>query len=63
MLFNALWRAKRMEWMLSCVWKQQASLHKMAKTVPELRPLLHIANLLAAEMIHFIHQVQFEFAA
>jgi len=25
MLFNALWRAKRIEWMLSCVWKKQAS--------------------------------------
>ncbi len=24
MLFNALWRAKRIEWMLSCVWKRQA---------------------------------------
>ena len=24
MIFNALWRAKRVEWMLSCVWKRQA---------------------------------------
>jgi gamma-tubulin complex component 3 len=28
MLFNALWRAKRIEWMLSCVWKKQASKFK-----------------------------------
>ena len=59
MLFNALWRAKRIEWMLSCAWKQQAGLHKMCKTVPELKPLLHIANLLASEMIHFIHQLAY----
>lgn len=59
MLFNALWRAKRIEWILSCVWKQQAALHKMCKSVPELKPLLHIANLLASEMIHFIHQLAY----
>ncbi len=59
MLFNALWRAKRIEWMLSCVWKRQAGLHKMSKTIPELRPLLHIANLLTSEMVHFIHQLAY----
>ena len=31
----------------------------MCKTVPELKPLLHIANLLASEMIHFIHQLAY----
>eukprot|EP00095_Tigriopus_kingsejongensis_P010994 maker-scaffold281_size224178-snap-gene-1.36 protein:Tk10994 transcript:maker-scaffold281_size224178-snap-gene-1.36-mRNA-1 annotation:"gamma-tubulin complex component 3" len=59
MLFNALWRAKRIEWLLSCVWRNQACLHKMTRTVPELKPLLHIANLLASEMIHFIHQLAY----
>ena len=59
MLFNALWRAKRIEWILSCVWKRQASLHKMARVVPEIKPLLHLANLLASEMIHFIHQLAY----
>ncbi len=59
MLFNALWRAKRIEWMLSCVWKRQAALHKMGKTIPELKPLLHIANLLTSEMVHFIHQLAY----
>jgi hypothetical protein len=29
MLFNALWRAKRMEWVLSKVWKRLATLHKV----------------------------------
>lgn len=59
MLFNALWRAKRIEWLLSCVWRDQTVLAKMTKTVPELRPLLHIANLLCSEMIHFIHQLAY----
>ena len=31
----------------------------MCKTVPELKPLLHIANLLASEMIYFIHQLAY----
>ena len=59
MLFNALWRSKRIEWLLSCVWKRQASLHKMTKTVPELKPILHLANLLSSEMVHFVHQMAY----
>ena len=59
-LFNALWRAKRLEWLLSGVWKNLASMHKMqSRMVPELSPPLHIANLLASEMIHFIHQLAY----
>jgi len=59
MLFNTLWRAKRMEWVLSCTWKKLASLHKMARQLPELGPVLHLANLVASEMIHFIHQMAY----
>jgi len=59
MLFNTLWRAKRMEWVLSCTWKKLASLHKMARQLPELVPVLHLANLVASEMIHFIHQMAY----
>lgn len=35
------------------------ALHKMCKTIPELKPLLHIANLLTSEMVHFIHQLAY----
>ena len=57
-LFNALWRAKRMEWILSCVWTRQSGMHKMMKrSLPELKPILHLANLLSSEMVHFVHQV------
>ena len=56
MLFNTFWRV---EWILSCSWKKLASLHKMARQLPELSPVLHLANLLANEMIHFIHQMAY----
>ena len=60
MLFNSLWRAKRMEWMLARVWTRQTSLHKIAlPSVPELQLILHKTNLLSSEMIHFVHQVSF----
>jgi len=59
MLFNTLWRAKRMEWVLSCTWKKLASLHKMARQIKELGPVLHLANLIASEMIHFVHQLAY----
>ena len=59
MLFNTLWRAKRMEWVLSCSWKKLASLHKISRQLSELTPVLHLANLVASEMIHFIHQMAY----
>ena len=58
MLFNSLWRAKRMEWILARVWTRQTNLNKVCLPyVPELRSILHTANLLSSEMIHFVHQV------
>lgn len=58
MLFNSLWRAKRMEWILARVWTRQTSLHKIAlPVIPELQSILHTTNLLSSEMIHFVHQV------
>ena len=59
MLFNTLWRAKRMEWVLSGVWQKLASLHKMTRQLKELSPVLHFANLVASEMIHFVHQLAY----
>ena len=31
----------------------------MARQIAELRPVLHLANLVASEMIHFIHQMAY----
>jgi len=50
-----------MEWILSSVWTCQTGMHKMCKNVPELKPVLHLANLLASEMIHYVHQVKIDY--
>ncbi|PSN36317.1 hypothetical protein C0J52_15165 [Blattella germanica] len=59
MLFNALWRAKRMEWILSRMWKRQITSSKLLRKLPELTPVLQQAHLLTSEMVHFIHQMQY----
>ena len=51
MLFNTLWRGKRMEWLLSCVWTRGTALGKMARTLTELKPVLHVSHLLSSEMV------------
>ena len=48
-----------MEWVLSGVWQKLASLHKMTRQLKELSPVLHYANLVASEMIHFVHQLAY----
>jgi len=59
MLFNALWRGKRMEYMLSCMWTKGTSLHKMARILTEMGNVLQRAHLLSSEMIHFVHQLAY----
>ncbi|XP_071440616.1 gamma-tubulin complex component 3-like [Hetaerina americana] len=59
MLFNTLWRAKRMEWILSCMWKRQVTSVKMLRKLPELRPIQQQMHLLISEMVHFVHQMQY----
>jgi len=59
MLFNALWRGKRMEYMLSCMWTKGTALHKMARTLTEMGNVLQRAHLLSSEMIHFVHQLAY----
>jgi gamma-tubulin complex component 3 len=58
-LFNALWRAKRMEWILSGMWKRQITSAKLLRKLPELAPILQQAHLLTSEMVHFVHQMQY----
>lgn len=61
MLFNALWRAKRIEWILSLMWKRLTTSAKMLPRIPELSPVLQQLYLLSSEMIHLIHQLQYYF--
>ncbi|XP_021963401.1 gamma-tubulin complex component 3 [Folsomia candida] len=58
-LFNALWRFKRIEMILSTLWKDQTALFKFQRVIPELGPVLHRSQLLISEMIHFVHQTQY----
>uniref|UniRef100_A0A3P8UTE0 Tubulin gamma complex component 3 n=1 Tax=Cynoglossus semilaevis TaxID=244447 RepID=A0A3P8UTE0_CYNSE len=58
-VFNFLWRAKRMEYTLTDIWKGQMCNGKLLKTMPELSGVLHQCHILASEMVHFIHQMQY----
>lgn len=59
MLFNALWRAKRMEFALSRALKRQLTAAKQMRCLPEMTQILQRSHLLVAEMVHFVHQVQY----
>ncbi|XP_076030777.1 gamma-tubulin complex component 3 homolog isoform X2 [Oratosquilla oratoria] len=59
MLFNALWRAKRMEWILSGTWKKQAATAKICRDLPEMNGILHSVQLLTNEMVHLIQQMAY----
>ncbi|XP_053561444.1 gamma-tubulin complex component 3 [Bombina bombina] len=58
-VFNFLWRAKRMEYILTDIWKGHMCNTKLLKSMPELSGVLHQCHILASEMVHFIHQMQY----
>ena len=58
-VFNFLWRAKRMEYILALIWKEQMANAKRLRSLPELAPVLHQCHLIGAEMLHFVQQVQY----
>ncbi|CAH0557143.1 unnamed protein product [Brassicogethes aeneus] len=60
-LFGALWKAKRMEFVLANMRKQQITIAKLFKKVKELKPVMHKIHVLTSEMIHFLHQTQYYF--
>ncbi|EFA04217.1 gamma-tubulin complex component 3 [Tribolium castaneum] len=60
-LFGALWKAKRMEFVLANMRKQQISMAKIFRKIKELKPVMHIIHILTSEMIHFLHQTQYYF--
>nr|XP_045616749.1 gamma-tubulin complex component 3 homolog [Procambarus clarkii] len=59
MLFNALWKDKRMEMILSDIWKEQAATSKLCRDLPELGVVLHGLQLLTTEMVHLVHQMEY----
>lgn len=60
-LFGALWKAKRMEYLLSNMRRQQIMIWKMFKPIVTLKPVMHMIHILTSEMIHFLHQTQYYF--
>lgn len=60
-LFGALWKAKRTEYVLANMRRQQISMSKLFRKVKELKPVMHIIHILTSKMIHFIHQTQYYF--
>lgn len=58
-IFRQLWRTKRVEHVLTSLWSEQMLRTKDANSEsPELRPVLHEANVLLQGMIHFIQHHQ-----
>uniref|UniRef100_A0A8C4RB63 Tubulin gamma complex component 3 n=1 Tax=Eptatretus burgeri TaxID=7764 RepID=A0A8C4RB63_EPTBU len=57
--FHFLWHAKRTEHALTDIWTNQMCNGRLLHSLPELFGVLHQCNILAAEMIHFVHQMQY----
>lgn len=66
-LFFALWRSKRMEWIMSKLRHQQLTEGRQLRGFAEVQGVLHQAQLLLSEMIHFAqemsHYLSFEVVA
>ncbi|CAH1990719.1 unnamed protein product [Acanthoscelides obtectus] len=60
-LFGALWRAKRTEFALANMRRQQITMSKLFKNIEELRPVMHLIHILTSKMIHFLNQTQYYF--
>ncbi|XP_057165935.1 gamma-tubulin complex component 3 [Ursus arctos] len=58
-VFNFLWRAKRMEYILTDIRKGHMCNAKLLRSMPEFSGVLHHCHILASEMVHFIHQMQY----
>ncbi|CAL1545342.1 unnamed protein product [Lymnaea stagnalis] len=58
-VFNFMWRAKRMEYVLAQIWKNQMCSARHLKSIPELSLILHTCHMITTNMVHFIKQVQY----
>ncbi|XP_014213492.1 gamma-tubulin complex component 3 [Copidosoma floridanum] len=60
-VFFSLWRAKRMEKILSAIWKQQITSAKMFSKMPEILPIQKQIHSVTSSMVHLVHQMQYYF--
>lgn len=58
-VFNFLWRAKRMEYVLASSWKLNVLYSKSLRQYKEFAPLMHSCYLLGSEMMHLVQQIQY----
>ena len=58
-LFKHLWRSKRMEYILTSLWKSLVSIIKLEKRIRSLKYAFHSFHTLLSEMIHFIRQMEY----
>ncbi|UYV65767.1 TUBGCP3 [Cordylochernes scorpioides] len=62
-LFNWLWRAKRMEYVLATLWKTHSANARTASShLPQLAPVVHQAHCLLSAMVHLVQQMQYYIA-
>ncbi|XP_046746973.1 gamma-tubulin complex component 3 isoform X2 [Diprion similis] len=60
-VFFSLWRAKRMESILSGIWKRQTTSAKIFRKMPEVLPIQNHIHLITSSMVHLVHQMQYYF--
>ncbi|KAH0553598.1 gamma-tubulin complex component 3 [Cotesia glomerata] len=60
-VFFSLWRAKRMESILSTIWKHQITSAKTLRKMPEILPIQNHIHLITSSMVHLVHQMQYYF--
>ncbi|CAG2101867.1 unnamed protein product [Medioppia subpectinata] len=58
-LFKHLWRSKRMEYILTSIWKNLVSCIPLEKRIPKLKFAFTSFHQLLSEMIHFIRQMEY----
>lgn len=60
-IFFSLWKAKRMETILSAIWKQQITSAKIFRKMPEIVPIQNHIHLITSSMVNLVHQMQYYF--
>uniref|UniRef100_A0A0C9S147 Tubgcp3_0 protein n=1 Tax=Fopius arisanus TaxID=64838 RepID=A0A0C9S147_9HYME len=60
-VFFSLWKAKRMEYILSTIWKHEITTAKILRRIPEVLPIQNLIHLITSSMVHLVHQMQYYF--
>ncbi|XP_054706621.1 gamma-tubulin complex component 3-like [Uloborus diversus] len=61
-LFTTLWRAKRMEYILSKISQSRTTYLKLQAKIPAVTSVLHQCHIILAQMVHFVQQMQYYMA-